>query len=117
MKAVFHDDDAWLVQAIFVPQNSCDLQGTLYGFSSRICHENTVHSGDVGQAVRQFLLPGYPGQIGRVHECAGLFTDNTGHFRVGMAQRADTQTTDCIEVSFSVVIPKPGALSALERNR
>ena len=43
------------------------------------------------RASASFSCQGIRDQVGCVHELAGLLRDHTGHFRVGMAQSANSQ--------------------------
>ena len=117
VEAVFHDDDTGARLAPGVAVQPGDLQCALDGLGAGIAEEHPLHAREAGDPAGEFLLPGNAHQVAGVDQGGRLVGDHRRQCWVRVAQRADAEPADRVQVTVSVLVPEPGPFAALERDR
>ena len=112
VKAAVHDDNRRRLDAFVVALESRQFDGGFVGFCTGVTEERVVHAGTFAQAVGQLGLQRNLVQVGGMQQRLRLMGQRFGHMRVGMAQTADGDTGQTVEVGFTLAVGQVGAGAA-----
>src|SRR5690606_20554729 len=82
-----------------------------------VAKENALHTGDFTQFPGQIGLKRNLINIGAMDQETGLLADGLSNSRVGVAQTANSDTAEGIEVFVALSVEKPCAFPPLKRDR
>ena len=114
VKTALHNDDKRIGNLFMARKFPAYLYRSLIGFRPRVAEKDPLHSGNPGQARGQFLLQGNMVEIGSMDQPARLLRNHVGNPRMGMAQAADRNTAERIQVAGPLPVNQPGALACFK---
>ena len=111
-------DDLCLFNASFAaPVLAGQLDGGFVGLSPGVAEEHRIHRAVGGDPGGQFPLLQGEIKVGHMLQSTQLFTEGLLQCRVAMAQAADRNARNTVQVTVAVVIPKPTAPAMGEGHR
>ena len=110
----FHHDDRWVGNALAVAVEPGQLDGGFVGLGAGIAEEGLLHAREGAKALGQLFLQGDAIEIGGVDQRAGLLRDGLGDDGMGVAQAADGDAREGVEVALAVLVGQPCAGAADE---
>ena len=117
VEAVLHDQDGGLLDPPLVTVKPGQLDGGLVGLGPGVAEEDPVHARQGGQAGPKLGLGGDLVEIGGMHQATRLIAEGLPHRGMGMAQAADGDARQGVEIAFTGLVPQPGARAVGEGDR
>ena len=117
MERLLHDHNRRFVDIPLVSVHARQLDRCFVGLATRITEEDFLHTGQLGQFVRQTILQGHLIDVGRVQQAACLRRNRFHQRRVIVPQRIDGDTRQPVEVGLAIGIDESAAVAVAERDR
>ena len=114
MKGVLHHHHQRRFNALFPAMQARQLKRGFVGLGARVAKEDPLHARQRAQTFAQLLLPVDAEHVGGVQQQPGLFDNDGGNLRMGMAQAGDGDARDGVQVFHAALVPQTRAAAACE---
>ena len=115
VEAAVHDHHARCGDVPAVAVETGDLDGRFVRFGAGVAEEDVVHAGDGAQPAGKAFLGRNAVEVGRVQQRRCLLGNRRGHLGMGVAEAADGDARQGVEVCLAGVVVESGAFAARER--
>ena len=111
------DRDNRVAVAVGARGKTRNLDGGLVGLGAGVAEKRRFKAADARQFAGEFFLRRNPVEIGGVRDAPRLFAQRRGHRRVRVAEAANGDAGDGVEITPALVIPQPRAFAVREGDR
>ena len=114
VEAVLHHHDDRVAIALAMGVGPRELDGGLVGLGTAVAEEGAFHAAVGAERLGQPFLERDLVEVRAVDELFRLPAEGLGHVRMGVAEIADCDTRERIQISPALCVPEPGAAAVRE---